>query len=93
MVTQMQQRFYTLEEYRQLEETAEIRSEYRDGEIVPMTGGTINHDRPPGAWKPRLFRAWRKRDTANLFAFNIKSIVISIFSVNLCTKLVANSLN
>jgi|SRR5919199_205367 Uma2 family endonuclease len=45
MVTQMQQRFYTLEEYRQLEETAEIRSEYRDGEIVPMTGGTINHNR------------------------------------------------
>ncbi len=45
MVTQMQQRFYTLEEYRQLEETAEFRSEYRDGEIVPMTGGTINHNR------------------------------------------------
>jgi Uma2 family endonuclease len=45
MVTQTQQRSYTLEEYRQLEETAESRSEYRDGEIVPMTGGTINHNR------------------------------------------------
>jgi Uma2 family endonuclease len=45
MVTQTQQRFYTLEEYRQLEETAEFRSEYRDGEIVPITGGTINHNR------------------------------------------------
>lgn len=45
MVTQTQQRFYTLDEYRQLEETAEFRSEYRDGEIVSMTGGTINHNR------------------------------------------------
>jgi Uma2 family endonuclease len=45
MLTQTQQRFYTLDEYRQLEETAEFRSEYRDGEIVPITGGTINHNR------------------------------------------------
>jgi Uma2 family endonuclease len=45
MSTQTQQRSYSLEEYRQLEETAEFRSEYRDGEIVPMTGGTINHNR------------------------------------------------
>jgi Uma2 family endonuclease len=45
MSTQTQQRSYTMEDYRQLEETAEFRSEYRDGEIVPMTGGTINHNR------------------------------------------------
>ena len=45
MSIQTQQRFYSLEDYRQLEETAEFRSEYRDGEIVPMTGGTINHNR------------------------------------------------
>ncbi|MCL1466837.1 Uma2 family endonuclease [Argonema galeatum] len=45
MLTQTQQRLSTLEEYRKLEETAEIRSEYHDGEIIPMTGGTINHNR------------------------------------------------
>ncbi|MGK7876240.1 MAG: Uma2 family endonuclease [Xenococcaceae cyanobacterium] len=36
---------YTLDEYRALEETAEFRSEYHDGNIIPMTGGTINHNR------------------------------------------------
>jgi Uma2 family endonuclease len=45
MMTQVQQRSYTIEEYRQLEETADFKSEYRNGEIVPMTGGTINHNR------------------------------------------------
>lgn len=36
---------YTLDEYRALEEKAEGRSEYRDGEIVPMPGGTLKHSR------------------------------------------------
>ncbi|MCL1468552.1 Uma2 family endonuclease [Argonema galeatum] len=35
---------YTPEEYLQLEESAEYKSEYRDGEIVAMTGGTSNHN-------------------------------------------------
>jgi Uma2 family endonuclease len=48
MLTQTPQRTYTPEEYRKLEQTAEFRSEYRDGEIVPMTGGTINHNRITG---------------------------------------------
>jgi Uma2 family endonuclease len=39
-----QQRYYSPEEYLKLEETAESRSEYRDGEIIPMTGGTPNHN-------------------------------------------------
>ncbi|MBE9213281.1 Uma2 family endonuclease [Plectonema cf. radiosum LEGE 06105] len=37
-------RFYTPEEYLELEEQAEFKSEYRDGEIIPMTGGTTNHN-------------------------------------------------
>lgn len=41
---QTQQRYYTPEEYLAQEEVAEFRSEYRDGEIVPMTGGSINHN-------------------------------------------------
>ena len=42
---QTQQRYYTPEEYLALEEAAEFKSEYHDGEIVPMTGGSINHNR------------------------------------------------
>lgn len=39
---------YTLDEYRTIEEKAEGRSEYRDGEIVPMLGGTLKHSRIGG---------------------------------------------
>ncbi|NER02147.1 MAG: Uma2 family endonuclease [Okeania sp. SIO3C4] len=35
---------YSSEEYLEREKTAEFRSEYRDGEIIPMTGGTANHN-------------------------------------------------
>ena len=45
---QTQQRYYTPEEYLAQEEVAECRSEYRDGEIVPMTGGSINHNQIAG---------------------------------------------
>jgi Uma2 family endonuclease len=45
---QTQQRHYTPEEYLAQEMVAEFRSEYRDGEIVPMTGGSINHNQIAG---------------------------------------------
>ena len=35
---------YTPEEYLALEEKAEYKSEYHDGEIIPMTGGSFNHN-------------------------------------------------
>ncbi|YAF97021.1 MAG: Uma2 family endonuclease [Nodularia sp. CChRGM 3473] len=38
-------RCYSLDEYRAIEEKAEGRSEYRDGEIIPMPGGTLKHSR------------------------------------------------
>ncbi|MEA5568374.1 Uma2 family endonuclease [Anabaena sp. UHCC 0399] len=44
MQTQAVSKYYTTEEYLQLEETSECRNEYRDGEIVPMAGGTTNHN-------------------------------------------------
>ncbi len=34
----------TVEQYLALEAESEIRHEYIDGEIFPMTGGTLNHD-------------------------------------------------
>ncbi|MFN9175925.1 MAG: Uma2 family endonuclease [Synechocystis sp.] len=35
---------YSPAEYLALEEKAEFKSEYRDGEIIPMTGGSITHN-------------------------------------------------
>ena len=40
-----QKRYYTPEEYLALEESAIDKSEYHDGEIIPMTGGTTNHNK------------------------------------------------
>jgi Uma2 family endonuclease len=45
MVIQIEKRSYTIEEYLALEAVAEYKNEYRDGKIVPMTGGTTNHNR------------------------------------------------
>lgn len=38
------QSYFSPEEYLALEETAEYKSEYRDGVIIPMTGGSTNHN-------------------------------------------------
>jgi Uma2 family endonuclease len=45
MQLQTQKRYYSPEEYLELEEAADYKSEYRDGDIVPMTGGTTNHNK------------------------------------------------
>jgi Uma2 family endonuclease len=42
---QLLQKSYTPAKYLELEEKAEFKSEYRNGEIVPMAGGTTNHNR------------------------------------------------
>ncbi|MFN6514494.1 MAG: Uma2 family endonuclease [Nostoc sp. CreGUA01] len=44
MPVQSPSRLYSIEEYLALEENAEYRSEYRNGEIVPITGGSLNHN-------------------------------------------------
>jgi Uma2 family endonuclease len=44
MIAQIEKRIYTAEEYLELELAAETRSEYRNGDIIPMTGGTPNHN-------------------------------------------------
>lgn len=43
-----QKRDYTPEEYLELEAQAEYKSEYLDGEIIPMAGGTTNHNKIAG---------------------------------------------
>ena len=44
IVTSVKNKPYTPEAYLALELDSEIRNEYRNGEIVPMTGGTPNHN-------------------------------------------------
>ena len=44
MVTQLAEKTYTVDEYLELEVVSDIRNEYRNGEIIPMTGGTPNHN-------------------------------------------------
>jgi Uma2 family endonuclease len=43
-IAQTKEKIYTPEEYLELEIASEIRNEYRNGEIIPMTGGTPNHN-------------------------------------------------
>lgn len=57
-----QQRYYTPEEYLALEEAAEYKSEYIDGQIIPMAGGTINHNRIAGNLYAALNFTFRQQD-------------------------------
>ena len=45
MQVQTSKYIYTPEEYLELEEKALYKSEYKDGEIIPMTGETGNHNK------------------------------------------------
>jgi Uma2 family endonuclease len=62
MQVQAQPHYYTPEEYLELEENAEYKSEYRDGEIIPMTGGTTNHNEIALNFAAYLKLALRKKD-------------------------------
>ncbi|GBF82147.1 Uma2 family endonuclease [Aphanothece sacrum] len=44
MLTQTETKYYTTEKYLELEEIAEYKNEYHNGEIIPMVGGTTNHN-------------------------------------------------
>ncbi|MEA5528268.1 Uma2 family endonuclease [Dolichospermum sp. UHCC 0684] len=59
---QTQTRYYSPEEYLELEEKAEYKSEYRDGEIIPMTGGTTNHNKIAGNFYAYLKFALKKKN-------------------------------
>ncbi|BAY92387.1 MULTISPECIES: Uma2 family endonuclease [unclassified Tolypothrix] len=56
-----QQRYYTPEEYLELEATADYKSEYIDGYIIPMAGGTVNHNRIAGNFYAVLNFAFRQQ--------------------------------
>ena len=57
-----QQRYYSPEEYLVLEEAADYKSEYIDGEIIPMAGGSTNHNQIAGNFYAELSFAFKKLD-------------------------------
>jgi Uma2 family endonuclease len=57
-----EQHLYTPEEYLDLEVDAEFRSEYDNGAITPMTGGTTNHNQIIGNLYLALSMALRRQD-------------------------------
>lgn len=57
MTVTKEKKVYTPEEYLELEKNAEEKHEYRDGEIVLMTGGTTNHNKLAGKLYARLLLA------------------------------------
>ena len=61
MQLQTKTHYYTPEEYLALEEQAEYKSEYRNGEIIPMTGGTTNHNEISGNLYANLKFALKKK--------------------------------
>ena len=61
MQLQTKSHYYTPEEYLALEEQAEYKSEYHNGEIIPMTGGTTNHNEISGNLYANLKFALKKK--------------------------------
>jgi Uma2 family endonuclease len=61
MQLQTKSHYYTPEEYLALEEQAEYKSEYQNGEIIPMTGGTTNHNEISGNLATNLKFALKKK--------------------------------
>ncbi len=62
MVAQLAQKTYTIGEYLDTEEEAEIRHEFIKGKMIPMTGGTTNHNLITGNvyLALRLALKWKK---------------------------------
>jgi Uma2 family endonuclease len=62
---------YTPAEYLELEEKAEYKSEYNNGQIFPMTGGSTNHNRVTGNLCTDLHFAFKEQDY-NVFMLNLR---------------------
>ncbi len=71
MITQTATRTYTPEEYLALEEQSETRNEYHDGEIVPMSGGTVNHNKISGNFYA-YFKFAKKGQSYDVFMADVR---------------------
>jgi Uma2 family endonuclease len=66
-----QQRYYTPEEYLELEEAADYKSEYIDGQIIPMAHESANHNLIGGNFAATLNFAFKKLDY-EVFIFQLR---------------------
>ncbi|MBN3925089.1 Uma2 family endonuclease [Nostoc sp. NMS4] len=66
-----QQRYYTPEEYLELEEAAEYKSEYINGQIIPMAHESVNHNLTAGNIATALNFAFKKLDY-EVFSFQVR---------------------
>ncbi|RUT09659.1 hypothetical protein DSM106972_001540 [Dulcicalothrix desertica PCC 7102] len=66
-----EKRYYTIEEYLALEEKADSKSEYIDGEIIPMAGGSANHNRIAGNFYAVMNFAF-KRENYEVFKSDMR---------------------
>jgi Uma2 family endonuclease len=57
-----QTRYYTPEEYLAIEEFSEFKNEYIDGQMIPMAGGTTNHNRLALNFSSALNFAFKQQD-------------------------------
>jgi Uma2 family endonuclease len=57
-----EKQYYSPEEYLVREDAADYKSEYIDGEIIPMAGGSINHNQIAGNFYVELSLAFKKLD-------------------------------
>lgn len=71
MTVAMEKQAYSFEEYIEFEETANEKHEYRRGEIVPMTGGTTEHNKIAGNFYFN-FRLKRREQKYNIFMGDVK---------------------
>jgi Uma2 family endonuclease len=76
-----QQRYYTPEEYLELEETADYKSEYIDGQITLMAHESVNHNLIAGNFAAALNFAFKKLDY-EVFIFQLR---LWISQKNICT--------
>ena len=65
------ERRYSPEEYLKQEENADLKSEYLDGTIYAMTGGTLNHNRIAGGFYAAL-RAGLREHACEAFAGDLR---------------------
>lgn len=67
-----QKQYYTPEEYLELEATADYKSEYIEGKIIPMADASINHNRITGNFYAELNFAFRQQDKYEVFNSDIR---------------------
>ncbi|MEM7133840.1 MAG: Uma2 family endonuclease [Chloroflexota bacterium] len=63
MATPIAERLYTPEEYLALERVSETKNEFYQGEIIPMSGASREHNIIGGSINAHLYMQLRKRPT------------------------------